>query len=788
MTVRNFYQPTEPTDWTKELAEVYARQTRQLEEHHANLRQRDQQMVDKAKAEDITKVFSSLASFSTSVAAAVKRHKTAGAEKTSEETERITNLLKMNPAVNLAELSDNYEGKSEELFKSAGFWDYLQQKVGEDNKEFLQELKNLDPRGKVILKETLGRQFSTTLPSLWSDEKSTRSLAGKLEGLSEEQIEEQRVKFYSKKLSKFSPSQEFVAKILFPELDRQGATSRGSAKAVAQANFTQNMIAKAKAIFKTSSGALDSSILPQSMVREIKDRANNFKDIEGGPTRFQQAAESVFNDFQELNENGHIPLIALTGLKDYKFDHPAGKNGVADMFEAFFSKDGAHFNRLVAANSRGQSKLVATAIATDNSFAAELQHNAFNGGSQSDLDKGIQELENRGLVGDKTMTALKKINIEAQTKSNTQIALDKWQPKIDNGLFGVTQSDIDAEENDEVKNNLQIKFNQIQDYNSRHPDLKGSHAPMLHQSYSDLPWGGKLSSTIAQRISDELDLETNGQRATLIWAQYDDKGKLIQRNTDINATIDALKTGLFKSRGGGTKGGNGLYSVDKNGDFSNKRKAENIQRVVKYEHNINWTPQLGNKWSGQVTQQLQNDKYLNSDDSINYKAAVESGDFMDEQDLIGIFTHGDYSDKHYIVAGILNTTPRKLLEATIGRIQSDKQSQQFSETWGLEEQTGRYTPTEVIQQGLESAYNVLDDKTSLKANDIKFLIKKGWKNLQPPQRERIFKYLSQEIKSDEQFSGMNKSLIEIAKAREAELKKRLSETAIEDIESGRDRN
>ena len=73
MTVRNFYQPTEPTDWTKELAEVYARQTRQLEEHHANLRARDKQMVAKAEAEDITKVFSSLASLSQTVATAVSK-------------------------------------------------------------------------------------------------------------------------------------------------------------------------------------------------------------------------------------------------------------------------------------------------------------------------------------------------------------------------------------------------------------------------------------------------------------------------------------------------------------------------------------------------------------------------------------------------------------------------------------------------------------------------------------------------------------------------------------------
>jgi t-SNARE complex subunit (syntaxin) len=83
--VRNFYEPTPPVDWTKKLEEVYARQTRQLEEHHANLRARDQQMVDKAQSENVTKLFSSLAGFSQAAASLGNKNKERKAEKQKED-------------------------------------------------------------------------------------------------------------------------------------------------------------------------------------------------------------------------------------------------------------------------------------------------------------------------------------------------------------------------------------------------------------------------------------------------------------------------------------------------------------------------------------------------------------------------------------------------------------------------------------------------------------------------------------------------------------------------------
>ncbi len=75
MAVRNFYQPIAPTKWDEELGPIYERQTNQLAEHHANLRERDRQMVEAEKGvEPVVKVIEgvgTLAKFSKQIASAV---------------------------------------------------------------------------------------------------------------------------------------------------------------------------------------------------------------------------------------------------------------------------------------------------------------------------------------------------------------------------------------------------------------------------------------------------------------------------------------------------------------------------------------------------------------------------------------------------------------------------------------------------------------------------------------------------------------------------------------------
>ena len=66
------YYPQAPIDWATSLEKIYARQSRQLEEHHANLRQRDKQMVDKVNKDNFVDNLAKVAQFSASAGSLVQ--------------------------------------------------------------------------------------------------------------------------------------------------------------------------------------------------------------------------------------------------------------------------------------------------------------------------------------------------------------------------------------------------------------------------------------------------------------------------------------------------------------------------------------------------------------------------------------------------------------------------------------------------------------------------------------------------------------------------------------------
>ena len=91
------YYPYEPTKWSEELAKVYDRQSRQLEEHHANLRERDRQLVQKTQNESIVKLFGKLSEFSQSAGSLYKAHKARKAGEKLEFNKDFLNLVRTNP-------------------------------------------------------------------------------------------------------------------------------------------------------------------------------------------------------------------------------------------------------------------------------------------------------------------------------------------------------------------------------------------------------------------------------------------------------------------------------------------------------------------------------------------------------------------------------------------------------------------------------------------------------------------------------------------------------------------
>ena len=120
--VRNFYQPTPPVDWTEKLEEVYARQTRQLEEHHRNLRERDQQMVDKVKAEDPVKTIAAVTKFIGQVKTFDNKRQVQKKKQTAKDKDTVKSVFDQHP-----------EG-SKELIEAIRGFDETEGKIWEEGK------------------------------------------------------------------------------------------------------------------------------------------------------------------------------------------------------------------------------------------------------------------------------------------------------------------------------------------------------------------------------------------------------------------------------------------------------------------------------------------------------------------------------------------------------------------------------------------------------------------------------------------------------------------------------
>ena len=72
MTIQ--YDPQKVTDWLTPLEKVYARQSRQLDIYHQQLRERDRQ--EEAATLDLPEMFGKLASFSQTIGQVVEARKT----------------------------------------------------------------------------------------------------------------------------------------------------------------------------------------------------------------------------------------------------------------------------------------------------------------------------------------------------------------------------------------------------------------------------------------------------------------------------------------------------------------------------------------------------------------------------------------------------------------------------------------------------------------------------------------------------------------------------------------
>ena len=738
------FYATEPTDWVTALDKIYAKQSEQLKRWHDQQRTRDQQMVTKAQNENIANLFGSVAQFSSTVNQAVQKSQARQEKKDAKYQDDIYTMLSMNPDLKekIIKFTREYDGESDEIFKSHRFLTDLERSVGDKNKEALQALLKRDPRRMIILQETLARDFTNQLPKLTSDYIANHPLTdANGNKLTNAEITKLENDFKSKELQRFGISEKLAAKIVVGEVNRQTETKKGVRTAKINSNFHTQLRASAKAIFRTASGSVDTKALPESIHKEIVLRSSNFKKLDDGTTALQQATEEVVNDLIELADNGYIPMGALAGLADYKFEHSAGADGKASVIDAFFAKDGRHFNRLIRGVERGQSKFIATQTGIDQAALEEIEVRRSQGIIKAEDNDLLDKISHRGLVSDESIEGVREVKPQ---DSNFFVNESKYfeTTKID-GTF-LTKSNIArAKLNDSNIANEQeaiIKSQKSQQFPTFEERIETNNKLIAEDSddrtfdvktdsYGGNTWKGQLSAEMAQAED-------------LLYMKY---YNLNPNDPDIKTKVLIDMEQLKKKNGFGIKVGDpgaGIWSKDKDGNYPNFVRAK-IGAITIKENESTYESNFITSWNNldDVPGETKVDTFLNT-----------PGTVLPPKEVIDIITseNPQFSPKFIYKVGRLPRKPKgkALVQMAKALIDSDKpEIQQLVKQSGLESKLKELTtlkkgeeqtPLQKLIEAEEFLTEVVSKIADPDVDNLKKRIDKvGWENLSPKEQLRF---------------------------------------------------
>ena len=414
-------------NYTEGLGKYYADEERKRREHYERLRQRDQRELEVAKLESPLGVIKDLAQLSSTIAKVVKQQEAAAQAKKAEDLDKWTNLLATHPgaAKDLADYKKSYDGKRSAFDADEPAWQkFKRDQIAKGRIDFVRVAESVNAKQEVILMEAVAEEEGVRIRSpeafnkyLASKEISAKDLKKYNEaGEGSDYREQVKLNWRKRELEGLDLSDELISKVIIGDLKRKQSSERGTARALASAKYDQVRKAKTQAIFGQKANSLTASMLPQAFKDATLARVGNFTDIKEGDkvvkTAFSQAADSVLADFMEININSHVPQLALTEIEDFKFPHPAGKNGEANIIEAFFKKDSEVFNKIIAGNKIGSSKYLQVQTRLDLAELAQARVDKFAG---KDVSKRLNRLQSRGLVPVKDINEVRNVNIEQQT-------------------------------------------------------------------------------------------------------------------------------------------------------------------------------------------------------------------------------------------------------------------------------------------------------------------------------------------------------------------------------------
>ena len=738
---------SEPTDWASSLERVYARQTTQLQEHHANLRDRDRALVEKAQKESIPKLLSELATFSTTVRSLVDQRAQKKAAKELEdklafEVDWKALGLKEN---DFKSIQDRYQAQVDEGVKGdKAIRNVIKGLIKEaPDSKLAQFLKGTTVQEQVWFKENLVKSTMSQL-SEQGFHQHLISIGGYDEWKSQSR-QDQMAGYHKWKLAQLAPYElkpEFIAANVLPELQRKSSTASNLRKAenLATISDQESLTFKTQLSARSKDGVTNS--LPTYLESKHKEYVDFFTDNpDGDLTPTQSASRKIYNQLGTLLYDGEMSLSDLNDYFGFNINHPAGKT----VGGVYFSKE--QINELVSLGKAGLGKNEARRQVALESQYQNIISTRNSGGyeSQAAYESALNQLKNLGYKNTDNLTKAENFQIGVLNPTEQKNQETIWENKVRGGLHKVTQDDIDSITNPVVQAEVQKVFDRLEKARANYGNKDDSIIGIIHESRSKLPYvKGSNDHTIATAISNEIDRDAAAYELALVNAQYAPDGTFTY-NPDIGTQVDIFKTNLFKSKGGGNVGGNGLYSVDKmDGEFKNYTDNISEKTAAQYNHNEKLTTTNAQNWMNIANKWKENPR--------------EATPFT-LQDIQGMILNADASDKMEFMADYLGVPLPTLIDNSITAIQSDKNVDAQSQTIGLEELKNQnrelQKAQETITKNLDfvySRYERTDGTNSFQAlaiKDAQILLRKGWNRLTPNQKNRVYALLleNEEVKA-----------------------------------------
>ena len=763
------------TDWVTPLSEVYKRQTIQLEEHHTNLRLRDQQMVDKAKAENVTELFSELAKFTTKAVSAKKKiddkrmqkfrdkYETKFREKGADYSKGLTLRYRLE-----ANDIDNVDAKLLEQLKKEDINPQLLYDIMSVSGSELRKMSAFMAEDAI-----LAANPHAFIQSLNPEDRGEWDRASNDPNKRADLYK----KWISGQIAIFNPSEGLFANHLKSEVDRMSATVLGTGKnkKLSQSGYNKKVTFQStlSTALKLENGTYNGQTI---LINEIRSRRNFFKDIPGGKTATQQATDSVVADLRVLVDEGRLNHDALDRLfedTEALKDHAAGLN----IPKAFFDNEGTIETSLFKAAAVFETKRLGLLEAKTETELDLLEAKIIEGS----ISREERDLEIAKYLGKFTNPTLNtRINNLANLPITNKGAFPELKKKLETSINDGSIAELSNDQIDALYPSAALRQYAI----NKRDEYKAAQHELGYSKDDDL----MISNIIAKRIMNRtLNVDgVTGQRESLPLQAQGLQGELLRKyrsmwaaeyrlnpnNPNITATVNAQFKQELDANGFNVDDDDdnaGIYSPTSNGIFENYA----FNTTANVETTNVTTPARYNKHVDDVrsafdfvgkSKRLPGATLL--DKALNIPPGNQ-GSILSAEDVIGAYENQHYSSEIILKARLLNMTPAELLSRSRDALiaSKDEKHKDIVEIYKLKEDE-LPDPELKIKEAITNAGKY----------DMLFLLnRKGVENFTPNQYTRLRELLSTEAQFQEEVNRTEGDLEKYARI------KRLQTLNIKDV-------